>query len=112
MAADEAFKLAAKVESWDSRAVIRAERATSEGVVGRACSSEAISVSEVWREGVVSSRSFFSVWRRSRSWFECQYCLHKVRDAYKMYSYLLRALDPQFLGRLGRGLGRRQRWRI
>ena len=67
MAAEEAVKEVLRVESWVSRAVIRAVSAVREGVVGRADSSEAISVREACKEGVASSRSFFSFRRRSRS---------------------------------------------
>jgi len=60
MAAEEVVSVVVRVASWVPRAVMRAERAVREGVVGRAESSEAISVRDAWREGVVSSRSFFS----------------------------------------------------
>lgn len=67
MAVEEAVSVVVRVESWLSSAVMRAESAVKEGGVERAESSEAISWREACKEGVASSRSFFSFCRRSRS---------------------------------------------
>lgn len=74
---EEAIKVVVRVESRVSRSVTRAERAVREGVVERVESSEAISLREACSEGVVSSRSFFSFWRRSRSYRAYQHVLRK-----------------------------------